>query len=857
MIRTLGIDLGTTNSVVAQLRRGEPEIVYNKQNQEATPSVVGRGRRGELLVGTSARGRMATDGENVIRSAKRFMGRKFRDPQVQAALGELDYKVTAGMDGDVNVWLDGRSYTPIEISAIILRKLKEDAEGRAGAPFQRAVITVPAYFGERQVAATQEAGRLAGFHVLRIINEPTAAALAYGMTGDLGEDGRTVLVYDLGGGTFDISILLLIPGSCQVLGIEGDNLLGGDDFDKAITGALLDDIKAEYGADYQPHRLDRSRITGTAEATKIDLSSQEATEVTLAGIGDGSQIFEAEFDRTRFERLIESRIERTIELTHKAIMEANLTVADIDEVLLVGGSTSIPLVIRRLGEVFGPKRIKLGGNPMQCVALGAAVQSALLGEVECAECHQPGALTDEVCTGCEASLIGADRISCPTCYLPVSPEESCCPKCRQALDGSSTGTGGTTGPDGAARPTSASAPALRQEPRSCPRCGTPAAPGDRECDLCGSPLAGQAGADAQVDGPSGLRCAECRTVNEPGADTCSGCGAWLQVANPFDITPKGLGIELNDGSFAVIIPKNSNYPTPDPVSRDFHVAGSGRQRLEVAVFEGDKEIAQQNELIGHLSLRLPDGFSGRVPVTVSFGLSQDRTITLSVRIHGGPQRTVKLERVTLEPELKAQLDEKRMAIEGYTERWEDELTEAERRAARRAIEDLDDVSAGQTRGRSAEELLRVFEEQARIQSRARGTDAYLGAVLAFCDKLLSDEDLDAIRHAREELKSARDRADFEAMKRLTVAADRLTDSMGPNVLMVTYSHVFVSQNLLSPALSQRLRSALRSIDEGMEEANLEKVNQALSALVGLHAEALREMDDAPAPDIHSTPVRPE
>ncbi|MEZ0091711.1 Hsp70 family protein [Streptacidiphilus sp. EB129] len=852
MIRTLGIDLGTTNSVVAQLRRGEPEIVYNKQNQEATPSVVGRGRRGELLVGTAARGRMASDSENVIRSAKRFMGRKFRDQQVQAALGELDYKVTAGQDGDVNVWLGGRSYTPIEISAIILRKLKEDAEERAGAPFQRAVITVPAYFGERQVAATQEAGRLAGFHVLRIINEPTAAALAYGMTGDLGEDGRTVLVYDLGGGTFDISILLLIPGSCSVLGIEGDNLLGGDDFDKAITNALLEDARAEFGSEYQPNRKDRPRIATVAEPTKIDLSSQLATDLTVVGLGDGQLILETEFDRTRFEQLIEAQVERTIELTHKAIMEAHLTVADIDEVLLVGGSTSIPLVIRRLGEVFGPKRIKLGGNPMQCVALGAAVQSALLGEVECPECRQAADLAEESCGNCSASLVGAERVSCPTCYIPVPAEDATCPKCDTALDGSGAAPG--TPEAGSAK--AAPRPAAQPQNRSCPRCGTPAAPGETECDLCGSPLGGAQAADQIItDEPAGLRCAQCRTVNVPGAETCSGCGAWLQVANPFDITPKSLGIELNDGRFAVIMPKGTSYPTSDPVSRDFHVSGKGRQRLEVAVLEGDKEIAQQNELIGHLNLRLPENFSGRVPVTVSFGLSQDRTITLSVRIHGGPQHTVKMVRASLDPQTKGELDKKRTEIESYTEHWSDELTEAEKTAARKAIEDLDDFSSGMTEGRSVEAALRSFSEQADIQRRARGTDAYVGAVLFFCEKLIRDEDREALRRVHDELRAARERADFDAMKRLTIACDRLADSLGPNILVVTYSHIYVSQNLLSPALTQRLRSALRAIDDGLESANMEQVNQALSTLVDLYAAAQAELKDRPV--IDTTPVRLE
>ncbi|MEV4616169.1 Hsp70 family protein [Kitasatospora sp. NPDC049258] len=853
MYRTLGIDLGTTNSVVAHLRRGEPEIIFNRQNQEATPSVVGRGRRGELLVGSTARGRLALDGENVIRSVKRFMGRKFRDPQVQAALDELDYKVTAGTDGDVNVWFDGRSYTPIEISAIILRRLKEDAEQRFGEPFHRAVITVPAYFGERQVAATQEAGRMAGLHVLRVINEPTAAALAYGMTNEAGDEGRTVLVYDLGGGTFDISILLLVPGSVSVLGIEGDNLLGGDDFDRAITTALLEDIREEYGADYRPDRRDRPRIASAAEVVKIELSNQEASDVVLAGLGAGQLVLETVFERPRFEELIEARIERTIELTHKAVMQANLTVGDIDEVLLVGGSTAIPLVARRLGEVFGPKRIRRGVNPMQCVALGAAVQCALVSEVECPECRAPGDLAASACANCSASLLGGPRVSCPGCHLPVDTAAAACPKCGQDLAADAA----VAGPAAAPVPT---APATRT--RGCPRCGTPAAAGASACELCGEALgtaepgADAAGARSTAAEDVGLRCAGCGTVNPPGTEVCASCGELMQVTNPFDITPKNLGIELNDGRLAVIIPKNTSYPTTSPVSREFVVSGSGRQRLEVAVYEGEHEIAQQNELIGHLTLRLPEGLGGRTPVDVSFGLDRDRTITLSVRVQGGDEKTVKLERVTLDPELKVQVEDQQRQIESFTDRWGAELTEAELREARRLMDTLDDMAAGQTGGRSVDEALERAQAQLRAQRWVRGSEAYLSLFLHYCEKHLDPSDLSRLRAVATELRLRREAADWDGAVAAAARADELCDSLGHTFRMLTMCNVYVNQNLVSAALAQRIMAELRGLDGAVESANMEAANRHNTALLRLYAEAQRELGEDSLPEPVG-PVRPE
>ncbi|MFJ7911796.1 Hsp70 family protein [Kitasatospora sp. NPDC096204] len=865
MYRTLGIDLGTTNSVVAHLRRGEPEIIFNRQNQEATPSVVGSGRKGELLVGSTARSRIAVDGVNVIRSVKRFMGRKFKDPQVQAALKEVDYKVTAGTDGDVNVWFNGRSYTPIEISAIILHRLKEDAEQRFGEPFHRAVITVPAYFGERQVAATQEAGRMAGLHVLRIINEPTAAALAYGITSEAGDEGKTVLVYDLGGGTFDISILLLVPGSVSVLGIEGDNLLGGDDFDRGITTALLEDIREEYGAEYQPDLRDRPKIAATAETIKIELSNQESSEVILPGLGAGQLVLETEFERARFEELIEGRIERTIELTHKAIMQANLTVGDIDEVVLVGGSTAIPLVARRLGEVFGPRRIRRGVNPMQCVALGAAVQSALVGEVECPECRAPGDLSASNCANCATTLLGGARVSCPTCHIPVDADAAACPKCERALDGSgATGaTGATgTGPGGAGGTTAPQRTGATAVVHggNCPRCGTPAAPGVTACELCGEPLDSAAPGRTRVATTAaedvGLRCASCGVVNPPGCEVCPGCGELAQVTNPFDITPKNLGIELNDGRLAVIIPKNSSYPTSSPVSREFVVSGSGRQRLEIAVYEGEHEIAQQNELIGHLTLRLPEGLGGRTPVEVSFGLDRDRTITLSVRIQGGAEKTVKLERVTLDPELKVQVEEQQRQIESFTDRWGGELTEAERREAQRLMDTLDDLAAGQTRGQSVDAALERAQQQLKAQRWVRGSEAYLSLFIHYCEKHLDPSDLDRLRSVAAELRLRREAADWEGAVRAARKADELCDSLGHTMRMITMCNVYVTQNMVSPALAQLIMAELRGLDAAVEAPNMAAVNTHMSNLLALYAQAQRELGSEPAPESLG-PVRPE
>jgi molecular chaperone DnaK (HSP70) len=851
MYRALGIDLGTTNSVVAQLRRGEPEIIANRLNTDATPSIVGSKatRQGgtEILVGTPARNWAARDGENVIRSVKRFMGRKFSDPPVKAVLDRLEYKVSAGADGEVNVWFGGRSYTPVEVSAILLHQLRADAEQRLGEPVRRAVITVPAYFGERQVAATQEAGRMAGLHVLRILDEPTAAALAYAHAGGGGGEGRTILVYDLGGGTFDISILLLAPAAVQVLGIEGDNLLGGDDFDRALASGLAEDLREENPG-YRAERKDRLRIADEAESAKIALSQSQETFVSLAGLADGEVTLAADVPRGRFEELIEAQIERTIELTHKAVMEANLTVADIDEVLLVGGSTSIPLVRRRLAEVFGAKRVRHGVNPMQCVALGAAVQSALLKEVLCPECGAGARLEAEACADCGTSLIGGERISCPGCFVPVDPAAAACGKCGQRLDDG----------DGASRPgdpevSSVSGPAagadrqVRAALRThCPSCGTPASPGASECALCGESLGGGVERDGSAQ-DFGLACEACREVNVPGAELCAFCGEPMP-SDPAGITPKNLGIEVADGGLSVVIPKGTMFPTSTPVTREFVVKGEGRRRLEVAVFEGEHTVAQQNELVGHVTLSLPPGLTGATPVDVSFDLSQDRTIELTVAIRGGERKRAKLERHALDPEVRVQAEDQQREIESFTDQWASELTEAELRASAELVETLDAMATGRLRSGSVFDAIELAQAQLKAQRWVRASDAYLSLFLVYCEKYLAAADLARLRQAALRLRRCRDQADWEAGLAAAQDADRLCDGLGPDFEVLTMLNYYADQRRVSGPLAQEIRATLHELDRAQAEADFEETNRVRSKLVQLYARAREDSGSAPGSD---------
>ena len=380
MAKILGIDLGTTNSVAAVIEAGEAEVVENAEGNRITPSVVAvNTRSGERYVGQTAKRQAVTNPENTIFSVKRLMGRRFDDPEVQGAARRLPYKVVAGGNGDAHVEMSGQAYAPPQISSMVLQKIRQDAEAKLGEKITQAVITVPAYFNDSQRQATKDAGTIAGLDVLRIINEPTASSLAYGI--DKQQTDSTVAVFDLGGGTFDITILQLGEGVFEVLSTNGDTFLGGDDFDDAILNWLVAEFRAETGIDLTQDRMALQRLRDAAERAKIELSSTLETEINLPFItadASGPQHLVKPISRARMEQLVADLIDRTAAPCRQAITDAGIAAGRIDDVILVGGMTRMPSVQSKVQEIFGrePSRTV---NPDEAVALGAAIQAGVLG----------------------------------------------------------------------------------------------------------------------------------------------------------------------------------------------------------------------------------------------------------------------------------------------------------------------------------------------------------------------------------------------------------------------------------------------------------------------------------------------
>jgi len=383
MGRIIGIDLGTTNSVVAVMEGGEPVVIPSSEGGRLIPSVVAvNPKTSERLVGKVARNQGVVNPENTVSSVKRFMGRKFDDPLVQKALKHVPYKVTAAPNGDVRIHMGGKEYSPPEISAMILQKIKADAEAYLGDTVDQAVITVPAYFNDAQRNATKDAGRIAGLEVLRIINEPTASSLAYGM----GEKKNEVIaVYDLGGGTFDISVLEVGDGVFEVRATNGDTFLGGDDFDQIVIDWIADEFRKENGIDLRNDRQALQRLKEAAERAKIELSSTLSTEVNLPFItadASGPKHLNITLTRAKLESMVSSLIQRSIDPVKAALKDAGLTASDINEIILVGGMTRMPAVQEAVKSFFGKDTHK-GVNPDEVVALGAAIQAGVLrGDVK-------------------------------------------------------------------------------------------------------------------------------------------------------------------------------------------------------------------------------------------------------------------------------------------------------------------------------------------------------------------------------------------------------------------------------------------------------------------------------------------
>jgi molecular chaperone DnaK len=381
MGRAIGIDLGTTLSVVAVMEGGEPKIIPSAEGGNLIPSIVAIGKGGERLVGELAKRQAIVNPEDTIFSIKRLIGRKFKSRTVQADMKRLPYKITAASNGDCRVVMGGKEYSPQEVSAMILQKLKVDAEAYLGDKVTDAVITVPAYFNDSQRNATKDAGAIAGLNVLRIINEPTASSLAYGM--DKKQD-QTIAVYDLGGGTFDISILDIGEGTFQVKSTNGDTHLGGDDIDQRIMDWVCDEFKKEQGIDLRQDKMALQRLKDTAEKAKKELSTVAKTEISLPFItadASGPKHLSMTLTRAKLEQLSDDLIERSIEPCRQALSDANLTASQINNVILVGGQTRMPKVQETITQFFGREPVK-GINPDEAVALGAAIQAGVLkGEV--------------------------------------------------------------------------------------------------------------------------------------------------------------------------------------------------------------------------------------------------------------------------------------------------------------------------------------------------------------------------------------------------------------------------------------------------------------------------------------------
>ena len=379
MGRIIGIDLGTTNSVVAVMEGGEPTVIPSSEGGNLIPSVVAiNTKTGERLVGRVARNQAVVNPENTVFSVKRFMGRKFKDAEVQDAAKLVPYQVSAAANGDVRVKMNDRDYSPPEISAMVLQKIKADAESYLGETVDQAVITVPAYFNDAQRNATKDAGKIAGLEVLRIINEPTASSLSYG----LGDDNEGIIaVYDLGGGTFDISILEVADGVFEVKSTNGDTYLGGDNFDEIIIDWIADQFKQENGIDLRKDRQALQRLKEAAEKAKIELSATLSAEINLPFVtadASGPKHLNMSLSRAKLESLVDGLVRETIAPCRKALSDAGLSTGDVDAVLLVGGMTRMPAIQEAVKSFFGKEPTK-GVNPDEVVALGAAIQAGVLG----------------------------------------------------------------------------------------------------------------------------------------------------------------------------------------------------------------------------------------------------------------------------------------------------------------------------------------------------------------------------------------------------------------------------------------------------------------------------------------------
>ncbi|MER7733068.1 Hsp70 family protein [Streptomyces erythrochromogenes] len=797
MHRTLGIDLGTTNSVTAWLRDGVPVVLRNRDGGRATPSAVGVDLSGGLLVGQEALNWRAGDPGSVITEVKRLIGRRWDDQLVQDALKtrpEDAPPVRESVDGSVEIRLGAHWLSPVQVSAVLLRRLRKDAEDAAGVPFRRAVITVPAYFAEPQFAAVREAGRLAGFHVARILQEPTAAAHAFGVRpGENGiKDYASVLVFDLGGGTFDVSLLTLGPGHFGVAALGGDNLLGGADFDALLDGHLRSLIgERDHDGDG-----DASRIRAAAERAKIELSARDTSEVVLAPLGPQGGSWSGVVRRADFEGLLTGHLEGMRKTVDAVLTEYITKPEDVQRVLLVGGSTFIPAVRSSLEDLFGEATVSDAVDPMTAVAHGAAVEAGLLDTLGCpsGNCTVEGIPIDsDACPACATPLLGTATVDCPGCHVPAPELTAACPVCAADLSGLRA---------------AAPAAALVVCP-ACDRADNPA--GATVCGDCDTPL-----------DPGGLKCPRCSLVNAAGLSACSYCGGDFGTAPARQVTAQHIGVELEDSGVEVVFPGGTPYPTDWVRVDGLVIRGNDSAFVQFNFWEGrHQRSAQRNEFCGGHVHPVTDGLRGDLPLTLQARIDADRTIELQYRIGSGEWNRAELRRIPV-----SSVGRKAAALQSrYTEflgRWAQELTHAEHDALTEIGDDLAALARGEGVSRSLDGFLDSARDTLDLCLRARNVQATAGNLARGGTGLLPVEILAELRKAAEDVKDTRATMDTAAMRTAAERAEALQAGIDPTIRTAVSTIRLAEQGAFPATLRAEViaaRDALRSaVTDGGQDA---------------------------------------
>ena len=580
MAISIGIDLGTTNSVGAFVKKGsEPRVVDNHYDGEKiTPSIVHLTEHDEWVVGEAARALAGKSPENTVFSIKRFMGRDFDDPTCAKDIKNAPYKVLGAEKGGVLVSLRGREFTPPEISAFILESVKQSAEAYVGDKVSHAVITVPAYFGTRQKEATRLAGKLAGLNVQLIVPEPTAAALTYGFSSEESEP-RNILVYDLGGGTFDVTVMFTGAGLFRDQGKNGDMHLGGDDFDHKIMDWILEQMRIQKGVDIRAMKNTAEimyKLKEESEKAKKRLSTTTRTQIVIPGLfkADGKFIdVECELLRDEFNAMIKPLVERSLDLVDKALNEARTTANDIETVLLVGGSSFVPLVLESIRGKFGDRVTKGETNPMHCVAQGAAIQTVLIKVDEAGEAEAEKEL-----------------VQCKDCGSINLKGRKECRRCFSDLKG-----GKTPVHDGDKKPEF-----------QCPKCGQLNPVGAEKC-----------------------RNSECNEILPAG-----GVGVEHKTSHP-------IGVEIEGDQMEVIIPKGAVYPTEEKFVTVLYTIRPDQRRAQLPVYEGEETVAKKNDYLGLVEGELPAGLPLGTNVEVEMSINQNSILVVTASLPDNPN--VKIE----------------------------------------------------------------------------------------------------------------------------------------------------------------------------------------------------------------------